>query len=92
MEYFLTSLVVMLLPGASVIFTVAVGHGCGFCPGVAAVPGCTLGIVPAAIAGTLLNVLNPKLSLFFLAFPPQFVPAAHNGSIAYWFIWFVFLC
>jgi len=28
-----------------------------------------------AISGTALNVLNPKLSLFFLAFLPQFIPA-----------------
>jgi len=34
-----------------------------------------------AIDGTLLNVLNPKLSLFFLAFLPQFVQTGQSGSI-----------
>ena len=34
-------------------------------------------MVRTATSGTLLNILNPKLSLFFLAFLPQFVdPAA----------------
>lgn len=131
LEFFLTSLVVVLLPGTGVLYTIAVGLGRGFKPSVAAAFGCTLGIVPAAIAsivglaallhtsalaflaikylgvaylfymawnvlkdggameiqedndtkgyvriattGTLINVLNPKLSLFFLAFLPQFI-------------------
>lgn len=139
LEFLLTSLVVVLLPGTGVIYTLAVGLGRGFKASIAAAFGCTLGIVPAAVAsiiglaallhtsalafqaikflgvaylfymawkilkdetvmevpenndrvgylriattGTLLNVLNPKLSLFFLAFLPQFIsPSATNAT------------
>lgn len=132
-EFWITSLIVVLMPGTGVIYTLAIGLGRGWRASVAAAFGCTLGIVPhvaASIAGLaailhtsavlfqvvkilgvlyllymawsvlreggalsvdarrepasatrlvrdgiLLNVLNPKLSLFFLAFLPQFVPA-----------------
>ena len=131
LEFLLTSLIVVLLPGTGVVYTLAIGLGRGFKASVAAAFGCTFGIVPAAVAsivglaallhtsalafqiikylgvlylfymawsilkdggamdvseerskkslgkiavtGTLINVLNPKLSLFFLAFLPQFV-------------------
>lgn len=134
LEFFLTSLVVVILPGTGVLYTLAIGLSRGFKMSVMAAVGCTLGIVPAALAsvvglaailhtsalafqvikyagvaylfymawgilreggaldvekapdvkstyktirdGALLNVLNPKLSLFFLAFLPQFVPAS----------------
>ena len=140
LEFFFTSLVVVLLPGTGVMYTLAIGLGRGFKESVAAAVGCTLGIVPAALAsivglaallhtsavvfqaikflgviyliymawsilrdggaldvtengdnsglaqtvinGALLNVLNPKLSLFFLAFLPQFVSkSAPNATI-----------
>ena len=137
-EFFLTSIVVILLPGTGVLYTLAIGLGRGFRPSIAAAFGCTLGILPASIAsiiglaailhtsalafqivkylgvaylfymawtimkdggtldvaeetapvttartvlnGMLLNVLNPKLSLFFMAFLPQFVPLEARGA------------
>ncbi len=137
-EFFLTSIVVILLPGTGVLYTIAIGIGQGFRPSIAAAFGCTLGILPAAIAsivglaailhtsavafqvikylgvaylfymawsilrdggvldlkeekarrspaqvilsGMFLNVLNPKLSLFFLAFLPQFVSSG-SGNV-----------
>lgn len=138
LEFLITALIVILLPGTGVLYTMAVGLGRGFLPSVAAAFGCTLGIVPAAAAsilglaallhtsalgfliikyigvayllymawsiirsggdmalstgaqprsarkialnGLLINVLNPKLSLFFLAFLPQFLPTAEKNS------------
>lgn len=34
------------------------------------------------VSGVLLNLLNPKLTMFFVAFLPQFVPAGEEGSVA----------
>jgi len=139
-EYLLTSLVVVLLPGTGVIYTLAIGLGRGMRASIWAAFGCTLGILPAmgasilglaallhtsALAfetlrylgvawllymawgmwrGTgamkvtaksdpvnaakiirdaiLINALNPKLSLFFLAFLPQFITTNAGGTTA----------
>ncbi|MBL4807617.1 MAG: LysE family translocator [Rhodobacteraceae bacterium] len=139
-EFLITSLIVVLLPGTGVIYTLSIGLSRGFRQSILAAFGCTLGILPAAIAsivglaailhtsalayqaikflgvayllfmawsifrdesslsvdgdspkksplkviinGTLLNVLNPKLSLFFLAFLPQFIPAGTENGLA----------
>ncbi|MEM6943294.1 MAG: LysE family translocator [Pseudomonadota bacterium] len=135
-DFLLTALVVVIAPGTGVIYTVATGIAQGRKASIAAAAGCTMGIVPGAVAailglaalvhasallfqavkiagvayllylawmtlsdkgplsfedkapsarglwqiakaGCLINVLNPKLSVFFMAFLPQFVdPAA----------------
>jgi threonine/homoserine/homoserine lactone efflux protein len=134
-EFLLTSLVVVLIPGTGVLYTVSSSVGGGRRRGLFAAVGCTLGIVPHMLAamlglsgimqagsvvfelvrwagvaylifmgasmirdagalpldggdiqvdtagsvvrrGILLNVLNPKLTLFFFAFLPQFLDAS----------------
>jgi threonine/homoserine/homoserine lactone efflux protein len=134
-EFLLTSLVVVLIPGTGVIYTVSSSIGGGWRRGFFAAIGCTLGIVPHILAamlglsaimqagsvvfeavrwvgvaylvfmgvsmireggapqlddqddqhgsigsmglvvrrGILLNLLNPKLTVFFFAFLPQFL-------------------
>ncbi|MFG2147088.1 LysE family translocator [Streptomyces sp. NPDC048696] len=37
--------------------------------------------VQVIASGVLVNVLNPKLTMFFVAFLPQFVPAGESGSL-----------
>ncbi len=135
-EFFLTSLVVILIPGTGVIYTVSTGLFRGRRESIAAAVGCTTGILPHLLAsilglsailhmsalafqavkfagagyllylswsmwretgalqfdshaqtrgllqiatrGFLINILNPKLSIFFLAFLPLFI----SGSAA----------
>ncbi|BBO77208.1 lysine transporter LysE [Desulfosarcina widdelii] len=132
MEFLTTSLIVVLVPGTGVIYTVSNGLFSGWKASVAAAIGCTAGILPHLSAsilglsailhtsailyqgikyagavyllylawnmwretgsltldasglktgwwpivkrGFLINILNPKLSIFFLAFLPLFVP------------------
>ena len=149
-EFLITSLVVILLPGTGVLYTLALGMGGGLRAGLLAALGCTLGIVPHILAsvaglaallhasalafetlrylgvayllfiagsllrqggaldagpaqpagrafsilrkGVLTNILNPKLSLFFLAFLPQFVPAqAPDATVRMLFLGGVFM-
>lgn len=131
-EFLLTALVVVLMPGTGVIYTVSNGLFLGKKASLAAAVGCTAGIIPHLSAsilglsailhvsalsfqlfkyagavyllylawatwqdkgsmsfnqpskqkqlrviakrGFLINILNPKLSIFFLAFLPLFVP------------------
>jgi len=154
-QFLITALVVVLIPGTGVIYTLSVGILLGRKASVAAAFGCTLGIVPhllasilglaaimhtsavafqvvkllgvayllylawgmwrstgvlaltengntpdgnkasssrlsgsglkrfagIAIRGALINILNPKLSVFFLAFLPQFVPVAASDAL-----------
>jgi len=138
-EFLITSLVVVLIPGTGVIYTVSTGLFLGWRASIAAAFGCTAGIIPHLSAsilglsailhmsslafqavkfagaayllylawsmwretgslkfdspttqsglwkiitkGFLINILNPKLSIFFLAFLPLFVsPSASSPT------------
>ena len=149
-EFLATALIVVLMPGTGVIYTLSNGVFRGVRASVVAAFGCTLGIIPhlaasmlglaallhasavafqtvkllgiayllylawglwretgsltldeskcpssmmtsgrqafrhlgaIALYGALINILNPKLSIFFLAFLPQFVPATAPNAL-----------
>jgi threonine/homoserine/homoserine lactone efflux protein len=143
-EFFVTSLVVVLIPGTGVIYTVTTGLFLGWRASIAAAFGCTAGIIPhltasilglsailhmsalafqtikyagalyllylawsmwretgalkfnspssekglwqIATRGFLINILNPKLSIFFLAFLPLFVSPNASSPMFQMFI------
>ena len=48
-EFLITSIAVILLPGIGVLYTIAVGLGRGFRASIVAAASCTVGILPAAL-------------------------------------------
>ena len=66
LEFLLTSLIVMILPGTGVLYSLAIGLNHGFRARVFAALGCTLGIIPDATAGILgLSAISHTSALAF---------------------------
>jgi threonine/homoserine/homoserine lactone efflux protein len=139
-NFLLTTLIIVITPGAGVVYTIANGLQRGVRAGVLASVGCTLGIIPHMVAaitgaaallqasavafqtlkyagiayllymawmtwrdkseltvdkkdapprsalkvilsGVTTNLLNPKLTIFFFAFLPQFVSTSAPGAV-----------
>ncbi len=143
-EFLITSLIVVLIPGTGVIYTISTGLFLGWRASIAAALGCTAGIIPhlsasilglsailhmsarafqvikfagaiyllylawgmwretgalafdspsrkkdpgqIAVKGFLINILNPKLSIFFLAFLPLFISSNTSSPMFDMFI------
>lgn len=138
-EFLITALIVVLIPGTGVVYTVTTGLTSGWRGAIAAAIGCTAGIIPhltasilglsailhmsamafqvikfigvayllflawsmwrdneelifesnnksrgftkIATRGILINILNPKLTIFFLTFLPLFVSADTESAV-----------
>ena len=150
-EFLLTSLVVVLIPGTGVIYTVSNGLFLGRRASIVAAFGCTAGIIPhltasilglsailhmsamafqiikyagviyllylawsmwretgsfnfsnpshsksiskIVVRGILINILNPKLTIFFLAFLPLFIsPQAISPTFQLVMLSLIFMC
>ena len=84
-EFLLTSLIVVLLPGAGVIYTVSTGLFEGWRASIAAAFGCTVGIVPHLVVSSLgLSTLLHTSALAFQVI--HLVGAAYLLFLA-WTMW-----